>query len=143
MPATRSRRNRQSCETAYLASWESEAVAGSQDRGPALVRTRLKSARSVPSNGASPSNSERNNGIFARSARRRHGHCKRRRKHRRKHERKTRLTLFRKATLTAALVLRSSLGAAQSVDSATQKTFFVPRDAAFAGAFLAASAGLS
>ena len=53
------------------------------------------------------------------------------------------MTLFQKATLTAALVLHSSLAAAQSVDSATQKTFFVPRDAVFAGAFLAASAGLS
>ena len=45
--------------------------------------------------------------------------------------------------ILAALLAAPSIARAQSVDSATQKTFFVPRDGAIAGAFLAASIGLS
>jgi membrane-associated phospholipid phosphatase len=40
-------------------------------------------------------------------------------------------------------MLAPSMGHAQSVDSATQKTFFVPRDGVIAAAFLGASVGLS
>lgn len=50
---------------------------------------------------------------------------------------------FRRASITLALLLAARGALAQGAESGSQKTFFVPRDAAFAGLFLAGSVGLS
>jgi membrane-associated phospholipid phosphatase len=52
------------------------------------------------------------------------------------------LSYFR-TRVVAALLVVSRAAFAQSPDTATQKTFFVPRDAAIGAAFFAASAGLT
>ena len=50
---------------------------------------------------------------------------------------------YSRTRVAGVLLVVSHAALAQSPDSATQKTFFVPRDAAVAAAFFAASAGLS
>jgi membrane-associated PAP2 superfamily phosphatase len=50
---------------------------------------------------------------------------------------------YSRTRVVGALLVISRAAFAQSPDSATQKTFFVPRDAAIGAAFVAASAGLS
>jgi membrane-associated phospholipid phosphatase len=52
-------------------------------------------------------------------------------------------SLRRQTTFVLAAVLASRLAVAQTADTASQKTFFVPRDGAVAAAFLAVSAGLT
>jgi membrane-associated phospholipid phosphatase len=50
---------------------------------------------------------------------------------------------YSRTRVAAALLILSGTALAQSPDTATQKTFFVPRDAAIGAAFLAGSAALS